>query len=113
MPPDDGPRKVRLASAPMAVLVPPPVLVSPPVSVPVPVGDASSGQVIGGNFYRNAIAGEDADTKLPHLACQTGQDFVFLIDTDFEIRVSENLGNKSFKLDRFFLWNGSALSCVL
>lgn len=71
-------------------------------SIPVSVGDSTAGQIVWRDFNRHPVARQDANTKLAHLAGQPGQHFMFFVDADFEIRVSEDFGNKSFKFNGFF-----------
>src|SRR5690606_25404359 len=62
----------------------------------VPVDDTPLGQVVRRHLDVDAVAGEDADEELPHLAGEEAEDGVTVVELDAELGVGEGLGDDAF-----------------
>jgi hypothetical protein len=63
-------------------------------------GDAAAGEVVGGELDGDAVAGEDADVVLAHLAGEVTEDGVAVFEFDAEHGVGECLGDAAFHRQR-------------
>src|SRR5512133_234911 len=68
----------------------------------VSVGDASAGEVVGGELHLHLVAGEDADVVLAHLSGDGREDRMPAVDLHPEHRAREGLGDLAFDLDLLF-----------
>jgi hypothetical protein len=73
------------------------------LSLPVPEHDATSGQVVGGDFDLHAITRKDPDAMHAHLPGAVGQDVMAVFQLDFEHRVREWLDHCPLERDALFL----------
>ena len=62
-------------------------------------GDAPLGEIVGGNFHRYLIAGQDADVVHAQLAGDMRQDDVAVADINPERRVGQGFDDRALKLD--------------
>ena len=78
----------------------------------VPVRDATSGEVVGGEFHLHLVAGENADVVHAHLSGDVGQDFVPVVERDLEHGDRKRFEDLAFQHDRVFLglWQGLLLT---
>ena len=66
--------------------------------------DSASGEVVGGEFDFDFVAGEDADEMLAHFSGDVAEDFAggaALLEAKLEHRVGQGGGNGGFDFDRF------------
>jgi hypothetical protein len=66
------------------------------------IDNSSAIQIIGGNFYDDAVSGNDSDKVLAHLAGNMGQDFVSIVEFDPKLRVRQRLDDAAFDLNGLF-----------
>jgi hypothetical protein len=64
--------------------------------------DPALGQVVGGHFHGNSIAGKDADAVFLHPSGGIGQSFVSIVELYSEAGVGEQLLYGAFELDQVF-----------
>ncbi len=69
----------------------------------VPVGDATSAEVVGGEFHLHAIARKDADVVHPHLARDVGQNFVTVLELHLEHGIGQRFLDRALQYDGVFL----------
>jgi hypothetical protein len=70
----------------------------------LPEDDSALGQIVGGEFDLDAVAGEDADEVLAHLAGDVAEDLaVGVVETKLEHRVGQRGNDNCFNFDRFAL----------
>ena len=72
----------------------------------VAIGDATTGEVIGGDLYLNFVARQNADAVHPHLPRAVREDLMTVFELDAEHRVRQRLGDGALEHDRIFLWFG-------
>lgn len=65
--------------------------------------DPGTGQVIGGQFHRNLVTGQDADVVHPHLARDMPEYDVSIFKLDPERRVRQRFKDLALHLDGIFL----------
>ena len=63
-------------------------------------GNASFGEVVGGHFDLNLVAGEDFDVVHPHFSGNAGRDDMAVFQTDAEHRVSQGFNHFAVLLDK-------------
>ena len=73
------------------------------LSLLVAVGDAAAGEVVGGDFDGDAVAGEDADVVLAHLAADVAEEAVAVVQLDAEHRVGEGFLDDALEFQGVFL----------
>src|SRR4029453_14990433 len=74
----------------------------------VPVDDAPPAQVVRGQLDQDAVARQDPDEVLPHLAGNVGENAVLVVQLDAEHRVREGFEHLGLDLDRFFFRHDSS-----
>src|SRR5438132_14000188 len=72
--------------------------------------DASLGQVVGRHLDVDAIASQNADAVLAHLARRMGEDFVLVVQLHPEHGVGQQLRDGSGKLDHVFFGHSPSLN---
>src|SRR2546421_5302211 len=65
--------------------------------------DPAPGQVVGRQLDPDAVADQDADVELSHLARGVGQDRLACLQLDLEHRIRQRLDHLGIHLDRLFL----------
>ena len=68
-------------------------------------GNASFGEVVGGHFDLNLVAGEDFDVVHPHFSGNAGRDDMAVFQTDAEHRVSQGFNHFAVLLDKGLFWH--------
>jgi hypothetical protein len=78
----------------------------------VSVGDATSGEVVWGEFHLHLVAGENTDVVHPHLSGDMCQDCMAVFEFDLEQGVRQRFEDLAFQHDRIFLglWQGLLLT---
>jgi len=71
--------------------------------------DSALGQVVGRHLHVHAVAGEDPDSVLAHLAGGVGEYFVVIVQFDPEHRIGEQLGNSPRKFNKVFFRHVASL----
>src|SRR5687767_2731692 len=71
--------------------------------------DSALGEVIGRHFHVHAVAGQNTDTVLAHLAGGVGQHFVLVVQFDPEHRIWEQLGHRPRKFNKVFFRHVASL----
>ena len=71
--------------------------------------DSALGEVVGRHFHVHAVAGEDADAVLAHLAGGVGEHFVVIVQLDPEHRIGEQLGHRPRKFNKVFFRHVASL----
>src|SRR5262252_3693459 len=66
------------------------------------VGDPTARQVVRRDFDGHAVARDDADEVLAHLAADVSEDLVPAVHLDAELGVGEGLDDRAFEHDGFF-----------
>lgn len=69
----------------------------------MPEIDAAFGQIIGRHLDGDAIAGQDADTRLLHSSGRVGQDFRAILELHAEACIRQNIEDDAFEFDQVFL----------
>src|SRR5690242_12192792 len=72
--------------------------------------DPSLGEIIGRQLDGDAIAGEDADAILLHLAGGIGEGLMAIVETNAEPRVRQELGHHAVEFDQVFLGQSGSSS---
>ena len=72
--------------------------------------DTALGEVIGTEFDRHSIAGQNANVELSHLATDVGKDFLVVFEFDSKACIGKGLGDFGFKGDFFFFGHTYALT---
>src|SRR5580692_7680340 len=75
------------------------------------IGDAPFGEVIRGHFDHDLVAGEHADAILAHLSRGMGDNFVAVLQEHPEGGVGQQLADRAFKFQQFFLGHSSSSKC--
>lgn len=70
------------------------------------VGDTTTGEVVGGEFNLDLVAGENTDVMHAHLSADVCEDLMTVFELDAEHRVRQRLGDGALEHDRVFLWFG-------
>ena len=70
------------------------------------VRDATSGEVVRGEFYLHLVARQDADVVHPHLAGDVRQHLVAVVELDTEHGVGQRLQDRAFEHDGVFFGLG-------
>ena len=80
----------------------------------VSVRDATSGEVVWGEFHLHLVAGENTDVVHPHLSGDVRQDCVAVFELDLEHCVRQRFEDLAFQHDRIFLglWQGLLLTGI-
>ena len=65
--------------------------------------DAALREVVGRKLERNAVARENADVMLAHLAVRVGNEFVSVVELDAIARVGQDFENLPRHLNEVFL----------
>src|SRR5438270_4677979 len=70
----------------------------------MPVDDPSAIEIVGGELYPDAVAGQDANTEAPHLSRHVTENRpVHVVELDAKHRVGQRLYDLAFELDFLFL----------
>jgi len=69
----------------------------------MPVDDAGTVQIVGGQLAANAIAGEDANSKAPHLSGDVPEDYVVVVELHAEHRVGQGLDHLALEFNLVLL----------
>src|SRR5258706_11815479 len=72
-------------------------------AVQVAEADAAAGDVVGGHLQADAVARDDADAALAHLAARVGEHLGAIGELDAELGIRQHLFDGAFHLDHFFL----------
>jgi len=67
-----------------------------------PVRNAAFFKIVGREFHRDAIAGDDADKIFAHLACHMGEHLMPILQLHAKPRVGQGLGNDTGNFQRGF-----------
>src|SRR5690606_19210378 len=67
------------------------------------VGDATLGEVVGGHFAQDLVAGENANAVLAHAPGGVGDDFMVVFQLHAEGRIGKQFGDHARKFEHFFL----------
>jgi hypothetical protein len=78
----------------------------------VPEGDAPLGEVVGRKLQRDAVAGQDADVVLAHLAGAVGDQAVAVFQHDTESRVGKYFLYSPVDFNQFFFGQELAFGSV-
>ena len=74
----------------------------------MPVDDPGPVQIVGRELTADAIAGEDADPKAPHLPGRIAECLVAVVERDPVHPVPERLDDLALELDLLFLFDGDS-----
>src|SRR5438445_6180650 len=64
------------------------------------VADTTACQIVGAHLHAHAIAQQNADAELAHLATRIGQQLVAVVELDLELGVRQSIDNGPIHLDR-------------
>tara|TARA_B100001765_G_scaffold193068_1_gene141237 strand:- start:180 stop:581 length:402 start_codon:yes stop_codon:yes gene_type:complete len=73
-----------------------------------PISNATSSQVVWGQFYQDSVAGKDADEVHPNLSGNVSQHFVVVWKFNAEHPVRQRFFNASLDLNRLFFRHKSS-----
>ena len=73
--------------------------------------DPTLGQIIGGHLDLNAVAGQNTDAVLAHLACRMCDDLMAVFQLDPKRRIGQEFLHDTGKFERIFL--GHVVSIIV